>query len=571
MNAARALLEMLKGYEVQHVFGLPGETTLPLYKEWLDFPEIEHVMARDERSTAFMADVYARFTFKPGLCEAPSVGSTHLMPGMAEAYKASVPVIAITSDIPLHLERWNMLTGIDQEALFKGVSKETITATNPQEIPSIVRRAFRVATSGRPGPIHIRLPHDVQSMEVESPRLHIQKDFIHYPGHRPSAQKDKIVETVKLLGGAERPVMVLGQGVLLSGAWDESVEVAELFAMPTGTTINGKGAFPESHPLSIGVIGARGGTSLSNKVLCEADVVFFVGTNTDSAGTDKWTCPPLDGPQKIIHLDISETHAGNVYPTDVLLIGDAKATLKEIIDLNELNSKKFKELPRIARLLEEKKEQSDYVTDLACSGEEPIHPVCLVKGIEEFLPDDYAMVMDVGTAAIYTSTFFKTKKPGRQMAYNFAMGALGFAIPGAIGARVAKPNSCIVGMVGDGSFGLTVGELETVKRLGGNLNLIVFNNSSYGWIKAEWLLSHGQKYVDFATNFNQVDYMKIAEGYGLDAFRISKPTELDILKEAFNSPNPSLIEVISKPENELVPPVPKWINSAKKKGIRHIK
>ena len=174
MNAARALLEMLKGYEVQHVFGLPGETTLPLYKEWLDFPEIEHVMARDERSTAFMADVYARFTFKPGLCEAPSVGSTHLMPGMAEAYKASIPVIAITSDIPLHLERWNMLTGIDQEALFKGVSKETITATNPQEIPSIVRRAFRVATTGRPGPIHIRLPHDVQGMEVESPRLHIQ-------------------------------------------------------------------------------------------------------------------------------------------------------------------------------------------------------------------------------------------------------------------------------------------------------------------------------------------------------------------------------------------------------------
>ena len=202
LNASRALLEMLKLYDTEHVFGLPGETTLPLYKEWLDYPEIRHVMARDERSAAFMADGYARFSYKPGICEVPSVGSTHVLPGVAEAYKSCLPMIIVTTDVPLHMEKRNMLTGLDQTSMFSGITKEKFTLTDPSQMPHMVRRAFRVATTGKPGPVHLRLPYDVLQEETEATDLYAQKDFKVYPGHRPVAETDKIVEALKLLGEA---------------------------------------------------------------------------------------------------------------------------------------------------------------------------------------------------------------------------------------------------------------------------------------------------------------------------------------------------------------------------------
>jgi acetolactate synthase-1/2/3 large subunit len=562
---------MLKNYDVQHVFGLPGETTLPWYKEWLDFPEIKHIMARDERSSAFMADGYARFSFKPGICEAPSVGSTHILPGVAEAYKSSLPVLFFTSDIPLHLETQNMLTGLDQTSMFKGITKESITITNPDQIPHTIRRAFRVATTGKPGPIHIRLPYDVLQGETKNPRLYAQKDFTRYPGHRPVAETRKIIDALKLLGDASNPVIVCGQGVLYSQAWDEVLALAEFFAIPVGTTINGKGAMPEKHPLSLGVIGARGGTSLSNRLVCEADLVFFVGSSTDSAGTDKWTIPSVDTSANIIQLDISEQEAGNNYPVDVILIGDAAATLNRMLELVETNPREMRKLPRIKVLLEEKKKYETYVWDLMGSIEKPINPVRFIKELQDALPINRCLVMDVGTSAIYTSTFYKVPESGRTMAYNFSMGSLGYALPTSVGASIARPSSCIAALVGDGSFGLAAAELETIARIGLNNNIIVVNNRSFGWIRAEWRLSYGEEYVDFATNFKEVDYVKIAEGFGLNAIRITKPDELKFLKEVFNDESPSFTELVLQPEDKLVPPVPTWIKKAEKQGIRHIK
>jgi acetolactate synthase-1/2/3 large subunit len=571
MNASKTFLEMLKRYDVTHVFGLPGETTLPLYKEWLGYPEINHILARDERSTAFMADVYSRFSFKPGLCEAPSVGSTHLMPGLAEAYKASVPVIAITSDIPLYYETRNMLTGIDQTALFTGITKESLTIYDPNEIPNIIRRAFRQATGGRLGPVHIRFPHDIQNKETTDPILDVQKDFTKYPAQRPTADESKILEAVNLLTSSNSPVIVCGQGVLYSQAWDAVRKLAELYGIPIGTTINAKGVIADSHPLSLGVIGARGGTSISNNIICESDLVFFIGSSTDSAGTDNWSCPPIRNGQKIIQLDICESEVGNNYPTNVALIGDARSTIKKITELTVTKAKNIKNIPRIQEIRKKTKKYQEYVKELTESVSKPVHPLRFIKELQNSCPEDFCMVLDVGTSAIYTSTYFQVKNPGRRFVYNFAMGSLGFAIPGSIGARIAKPNSCVIGLVGDGSFGLTVGELETINRLGGNINLILINNRSYGWIKAEWALSFGSEYVDFATNFNDVNYMKVAEGFGLTGYQITKPSELTMLKEAFSNPNPSFIEIIMKPENELVPPVPKWIKKAKEKGFEYLK
>jgi acetolactate synthase-1/2/3 large subunit len=179
--------------------------------------------------------------------------------------------------------------------------------------------------------------------------------------------------------------------------------------------------------------------------------------------------------------------------------------------------------------------------------------------------------MDVGTSAIYTSTFYKVPKAGRSMAYNFAMGSLGYALPTSVGASIAKPDHCIATLVGDGSFGLTAAELETISRMGLNNNVIVINNSSFGWIRAEWKLSYGDEYVDFATNFKEVDYPKIAEGFGLNANRVTSPEQLSSLIDMFNSDEPSFIELVLQPEDLLIPPVPVWIQKAEKKGVRHIK
>jgi acetolactate synthase-1/2/3 large subunit len=476
MNASKALLEMLKKYGVSHVFGLPGETTLNLYEQWHDYPEIVHVMARDERSAVFMADGYAKLSYKPGVCEGPSVGATHMLPGVAEAYKASVPMVVLTSDIPLHLEKRNMLTGIDQAALFGGVTKESITVTNPSEVPHVIRRAFRLATGGKPGPVHVRLPMDILGDEIDDPHIYAQEDFKKYPGHRSTAQEERIQEAVRLLTDSTRPVIICGQGVLWSQAWDEVQTLAELYDAPVGTTISAKGSIAETHPLSIGVIGARGGTTLSNGVVAGADLILFIGCSTDSASTDKWTIPPLETTAKVIHLDISEVEAGNNYPTEVTLIGDAKATLRKMIETAPGKSAQ-ESAERLEAIREESERYATQVSELSATDETPVHPLRFIRELTQAIPDDHVIVVDVGVSAIYTSTFYKVRKAGRSVLYNYAMGSLGYALPTSIGAQIARPDACIITLVGDGSFGFTAGELETLHRLGGNNNVILFNNS----------------------------------------------------------------------------------------------
>ncbi len=571
MNASRAMMEMLKAYSVDNVFGLPGETTLPWYREWSQTPEVKHIMMRDERSAAFAADAYARFSFKPGVCEGPSVGATHLVPGVAEAYKASIPMVVIASDIPLHYERRNTLTGLDQTALFRGITKESITVTEASDLPSIVRRAFRIATTGKPGPVHIRFPSDKQDEEIGEPQLYAQADFKTYPGHRGVAELAKISEALKVLGSAHRPVIVCGQGILLSQAWGEVQVLAELYGVPVGTTINAKGAFPEAHPLSIGVTGARGGSTYANKVISEADVIFYVGSSTDSTATDGWKIPPLDTKAKILQLNIDGGEVGNNYPAEVALIGDAAATLRVMIEVAEKQEKKVHKLPRIKAIQKQKAEYEAYASELMLSNDVPVHPLRLAKELSDALPKDYALVTDVGIAAVYTAAYLRQAEAGRRMVFNYAVGALGYAIPASIGARLARPNSAVITLVGDGSFGFTAGELETVARVGGPNHIILLNNVSYGWIRAEWLLSYGKEYVDFATNFRPVDYVKIAEGFGIEAIRVGKPADLGTaLKMNLAKKTPTFTEVIVKPEDKLIPPVPKWIEKAEKQGLPHV-
>lgn len=349
------------------------------------------------------------------------------------------------------------------------------------------------------------------------------------------------------------PLIICGQGVLYSMAWDEVMELSELLDIPVGSTITGKGCVPETHPLSIGVVGGRGGTSFSNGIVENSDLIILIGSNTDSANTDKWKIPGRD--KRIIHIDISEAEVGNNYDS-LNLIGDAKATLRAIIGVLKSKGVSKKSID-----LRGKEEFEKRVSELANERRDVVNPLRFIKELWNLAPEDSVLIADPGVGAIYTSAFYKAKRAGRYFVFNYGLGGLGYSIPASVGAYFARPNSLIFALTGDGSFGFSVGELETVKRTNANVVIILFNNGSYGWIRAEMSLLNRDV---VGTNFSSVDYMKIAEGFGLSAFRIEKDEDIvDTLKNAIKS-TPSLVEVLIEPEDKFIPPVAHWIRSLKK-------
>lgn len=570
MKGAKAILETLKEYEVTHVFGLPGETSIPWYLEWLNFPEIKHVLTRDERNACFMADGYAKVSFKPGICEAPSVGATHVIPGVVEAYKSSTPIIVITTDVPLNVEKKNMLTGFDQTPLFQPITKDSITIYKASDIPFAFRRAFRLATSGKPGPVHIRIPMNILEEDASDIYLKAQKEFSRYPGHRPCAAPQEIEKAIELLIESQNPLIICGQGVLYSAAWNEVEELAELMGIPVGTTISGKGSFSEIHPLSIGVIGIRGGTPLSNKAVEDADLIFYIGCNTDYVATNNWELPKTGSDKKIIHLDISEIEPSNNYITDVILIGDAKATLREM--LNILKRKIGSPINYLKKtIIENFKEYNEKLRErnLKEYFSKELNPLSIIDLLNETLNEDSILAIDPGTSAIYSSAFFKVKKAGRKLLFNFSLGALGYAIPAAIGAYYASPKSPIFVLTGDGSLGFTMGELETIIREGINIKIILFRNDSFGWIKATMKLTYGAQ--PFSTEFKDIEYYKIAQAFGIDSYKAENLKDLKLLiKKILMEEKPAFIEVSVPTEDELVPPVPSWLKKAEKLGLPYI-
>lgn len=565
MKSGRILLEMLKKYGVEVVFGLPGETTLPLYEEWKTFEGIEHVMVRDERNSVFMADGYAKISGKPGVCEGPSVGAPHMLPGVIEAYCSCVPLIVITTDIPLNYEKRNMLTGANQTAIFEAFVKESLIISKATDIPYMIRRAFRLATTGRPGPVHLRLPMDMLKEDVEVKDLYAQPGFSTFPGRRSQAEDCDVDEAIRVLSDCKRGVVICGQGALHSQAWDEVTALAERFELAVGTTINGKGSIAETHPLSIGIVGARGATSFSNGMVGEADCYFFIGSSTDSAGTDKWKVPALSTDKPVIQLDASENELGNNYPASVLLFGDAKATLRALLERAGEGSKANGYAEEIAR------KKAAYLATLEeCTSDDsfPIHPLRLVRELEKTAPKDALYAVDPGISAVYPGSFMKVDRPGRTFVYNFAQGALGYATSAAVGVAKAAPGRCVVNITGDGSFGFCAGEFETIARTGVNVKIILINNKSFGWIRVTNSLTYNND--PFATDFSDMDYMKTIEGLGIPAFRAGSAEELpEVLAKAFAVDGPAFVEIPAEPEDRCVPAVPGWADKARDRGQKN--
>lgn len=565
MNGAQVILKMLELHGIRHVFGLPGETTIGWYKEWQRGSGIEYVLMRDERTASFAAEAYAKITGRPCVLEAPSPGVTHCTPGITEAYLSSVPIIYFSSDIPINQDKRHGLTGVDQTALYASICKESFYFTNVKEIPFLMRRAFRVATSGKPGPVHIRVPINIFHDIGEIADLYAEPDYQVYPAHRPVADHGKIRKAIAALLAARKPVIVCGQGALISQASAIVQELAELLQIPVATTTPGKGAIPETHPLALRVIGARGGMDYSNRYVHEADTVFFVGTNTDSSGTDHWKLYGDPASKTFLHLDIAEAHVGNNFPLKVGMVGDARASLEYMVEL--IRNEHPGQAPEPLDLNPVKRTALDAVFNSNIpmpAG--TVSPVKLTQVLDELLPEDAIVTAEPGVSAIYPSALLSLKRAGRGYITNYSMGALGYSVPAAIGASFTTDGP-IIAFTGDGSLAFVLGDLETIRRSGRNITIILTRNDTYGWIRGEAILLD-EVDAPWATDFGAVDYLKVAEGFGFRTARIDREDRIEaILKDAIGHEGPDFIEIMVPPQDKIIPFVPAWVRVAKEKNL----
>jgi acetolactate synthase-1/2/3 large subunit len=559
ITGAEAAVRMLQLHGVKHVFGLCGDTSLPFYDALYRLDHgIEHILTRDERSAAYMADAYARVTGRIGICEGPSGGgATYILPGVVEANESSIGLVSITSDVPVTARGRYPLTELDQKSLFAPLTKWNTVADHVDQIPHIFRTAFRAASTGRPGAAHIGLPYDLQKQALDAGHVWAQPEHGRFPAYRTAPAPDLVAAAADALLGAKRPVFVCGGGVLISGAGAELAGLAELLDAPVASTVSGHGAIADTHPLAVGVVGANGGTGETRDVVENADLVMFIGCRAGSTTTEHGEVPGRD--VAIVHLDIDPMVVGANYRVEAGLVGDARlalaALLAELVRRLDGKPRNTGAATRLEALRRAKRARFD---QLAASNDQPIRPERVLAALQQALPRGAILVADPGTPCPYFSGYFDLQSSGRRFITNRAHGALGFSLPAAVGASYGAPGSRIVAAMGDGSFGFAVGEIETIVRKGLPITLIVFSNASYGWIKASQKTGYGGRY--FSVDFNRSDHAAIAQAFGMKAWRVADPADLDqTLRNALAHDGPSLVDVLSQPLEESAVPVSRWM------------
>ena len=555
LSGAEAVVEMLKAHGVEILFGLCGDTSLPFYDALARLPHgMRHVLTRDERSAAYMADGYARVPGRVGVCEGPSGGgATYILPGLAEANESSVPVLCINTDISVSARGRYALTELDQSALMRPITKWNTVLNRSEEIPGAFRAAFNQMTTGRPGAAHIALPFDVQKGSVNRTDVWGDATLGQYPSRRIAPYPYFIGRAAELLCSASHPVFLCGGGVVIAGAEQELLELAERLSAPVATTISGKGSISDEHPLAVGVVGSNGGTPETRAIVDQADLVIFVGCRAGSVTTERWR-HPTPGKVKVIHLDVDPAVLGVNYPVDVPLVSDAKLAFAA---LNQALATVKRPLEALA-VQKAKEEKFGRFHALAESDDKPIKPERVVADAARALDADAIVVADAGTPCPYFSAYYPTRKTGRRFFSNRAHGALGYSMSAAIGAHFARPNVKCVSVMGDGSFGFTCGELETVVRYRLPITFIVISNGTYGWIKAGQKSAYDKRY--FGVDFEITDHAAVAAAFGVKSWRVTEPGDLGkTLKEALAHGGPAFVDVICQPLQDAQAPVSEWV------------
>jgi len=541
MTGSRFFAEAMQSYGVTHVFFVPT-IMLPALAEMEDM-NIRRVMTHGEKAAAYMADGYARALRKPGICMAQTVGAANLAAGLRDAYLAGSPVIAITGGRQPETTYRHVYQEIEDLPMFNAVTKFNAQVDKVERLPDLLRQAFRAATSGAPGPVHLEMrgSHGHVVEEEGDLELIVEAPFLQYPAFRPEPEGERVREAARVLTGAQRPVIVAGGGVTASQAASEVMELAERLSIPVATSLNGKGTIPDDHPLSAGVMGTYS-RWCANRAVFEADLVFFIGSHTGSQVTNNWRIPAIGTP--VIQLDIYPQELGRNYPNTVSLLGDAKVTLRRLLEVLTPEAPKTEWVQRVQQLVQGWHEE---VAPMRDSDAIPMRPERLCKEITEFLPPNGVVVADTGHSGIWTGTMIDLRHPGQR--YIRCAGSLGWGFPASLGVKCALPDTPVLCFTGDGGFYYHLAELETAARFGINTVILVNNNHSLNQETRLFDAAYGGQQRGRAHEmwqFHDTHFAQVAQAMGCFGIRVERPNDLqDALKQAFAADRPAVVEVLS--------------------------
>jgi len=471
MTGARFLAETVDGYGIDHVFFMPYVAPSALME--MEKLGIKRVQTHGEKAAAYMADAYARVKRAPGLCMAQSVGAVNMAAGLQDAYLACSPVIALTGRESQMSQQRHAYQEVDHASPFSAVTKYSAYVATTEQLPTNLRQAFRAATTGTPGPTHLDLQGLAGQMVVEPEadlEVIIEEIFSQVPPLRPEPELETMVESLKLLSQARRPIIAAGGGVTASGAREELVALAEKLSITVATSLNAKAMFPPDHPLALGVPGNYS-SACANQALCEADLVFFMGSHTGGQVTHGYRIPPQGTP--IIQLDINPEELGRNYPIKIGMQGDIGNSLRRMLAVSETETPRAEWIGRVQEWVGIWKKS---VTGHANSDGVPIRPERLCKELAEYLPSDAILVSDTGHSGIWTGTMLDLKHPDQ--IYIRCAGSLGWGLPAAIGAKCARPERPVLCFTGDGGIWYHITELDTARKGGINTVTVVNNNHS---------------------------------------------------------------------------------------------
>ena len=539
MTGSQFISETFQGYGISHLFVMPYVLN-PVLRDCEQLG-IRRIMCHSEKGAAYMADAHARIRRRPAVCMSQSVGAANLAAGLQDAYLACSPVVALTGRLEQMKQHRNAYQEIDHQGPFSAVTQFDAHVSCAGELPFFLRQAFRQATTGTPGPVHLdldALDGTIVADEEADLEVIVEEQFTRIPPFRPEPESALIHKALKLLSEAQRPIIVAGGGVTTSQAEDVLVEFAEKLSIPVATALNAKMAIPWNHPLAVGVPGLYS-RSCANKAVCEADLVFFIGSHTGGQVTHEWRIPPVGTP--VIQLDINPAEIGRSYPVQVGIQGDVQASLQKFLQYAETPAPRNQWLERVQQLVKDWKGE---VAPLVNSDEIPMRPERLCRELSDALPHDAVLVSDTGHAGIWAGTIVDLKHADQT--FLRCSGSLGWGIPAAIGAKCAVPDRPVVCFTGDAGVYYHLTELDTALRFGINTVTVINNNSSLNQEQGGVEATYGSRVrgSDELWMLSDIDFDKVAESMGCFGVQVNHPSEFAAaLEQALSCGRPAVVDV----------------------------
>ena len=556
MNGGRALAEMLRLSGAGPMFGMGGFQLLPFY-DALSRLGMRHFLINDERCGAFAADAYARVTNRPGICDGTlGPGATNLVTGLVESLNGGIPVVAIAGDTNRAHSWKNMTQECRQAEILKPAVKELIRVEQTSRIPELTRRAFAIATSGRPGPVLLDVPEDVcnGSHDFTAEDFAIDPTTLSIPARRIRPDRADIDRAARLIAAAKRPLLLVGGGIHLSQGYAALQALAEAQSIPVAHTMSGKGGIACTHALNVGLFGRY--ARIANELIEASDCLIVVGCKLGEIATKRYALPPRHIP--IIHLEIVAEEIGRCFPPEVALWGDARAGLEDLAEAladnaahaRSARAEYIAEIPR--RMAGWEEEASPRLN----SRDRPVHMARLCRELNRALPADAILVADGGFAGHWTGLLYDTKKSGRHFIPDRGFASIGYGLPGGIGAAMAVPGTPVVALTGDGGFNMMIGELETARRAGLGLTIVVVNNAASGYVKALQHAMMGGRYQ--SADLSEMDYAAVARAMGIGSIRVEDPEQLGpaLAQGMAERDRPTVIDVIvTRDPGQMLPAV----------------